>query len=134
MKNAQRGMVLIEALLASAVLGIGLLGATRLTMQAVNTAADTRLRTVARTLALEAIECLQARRSDCPISDQTTVQGKVFTRQTRLQARPGLALTDVEVRTQWSPLHRLPEGQTQAELILHTSVSQVPTWVGVSSP
>lgn len=147
MTRSQHGMVLIEVLVASAVLGIGLAGATRLTLLALNTATDTRQHTTAHSLALDALACPQAGRTDCPANDQVTVQGTRYTRQTRWQARPGLALTDVSVTVQWTPTLRVgpdtantfspsnPSSSADtAQISLHTSISQVPTWVGVSSP
>ena len=70
----QNGMALIEALVASAVLGVGMLGAVQLTAQGLQTATDTRQRLLAHGLALDAMECHQASRADCPMNDQTTEQ------------------------------------------------------------
>lgn len=134
MNASQRGMVLIEVLVASAVLGIGLMGASRLTLQALSTAADTRLRTTAHSLAQDALACQLMRRTDCPLNDQITAQGTLFTLQTRLQARSGLALTDIEVTVQWTPVLRPASGETTTRQVLRSSVAQVPGWVGVSSP
>ena len=94
-------MALIEALVASAVLGIGLLAATRLTLYTLNTASDTRQRTVALTLALDAMDCHQSGRAGCPLQTSTTVQGTTYSLQSQVQTRPGLALEDLQVRVQW---------------------------------
>lgn len=139
-------MALIEALVASAVLGIGLMGATRLTLHALQTASDTRQYTVAHTLAVDAMECHQSSRRDCPLSASVSVQGTTYTVQSQLQPRAELALVDLQVRVQWTAIGRTQigpsgavdaagaSGQRTGELVLHSSRDDVPGWVGVSSP
>jgi len=134
MKHPQQGMALIEALVASAVLGIGLLGATQLTLKALQTATDTRQRGVAHMLAQEAIDCAQSG-GTCPSQDSVQVQGTRYTRQMRITPRtsPGSAgLQDVQVTVQWAtaaPLAGAASGDP-ASLVWHSSVSQLPRWVG----
>lgn len=141
-----RGMALVEALVASAVLGIGLTGATRLTLHALQTASDTRQQAVAHALAVNAMECHQSGRTGCALSANVTVQGTTYTLQSQLQPRTELPLVDVQVRVQWLAVGRIPAGangaasvagnagQRAGELVLHTSRDEVPAWVGVSSP
>lgn len=136
MKSPQQGMALIEALVASAVLGIGLLGATQLTVKALETASQTRQRGVARLLAQEAMDCAIAR-SLCPAQDSTEVQGIHYLRQTRITGG-GDGLQDIEVTVQWisvsaSVSASAPGGTSAAEparLVWYSSVSQLPGWVG----
>lgn len=132
MKSPQQGMALIEALVASAVLGIGLLGATQLTVKALETASQTRQRGVARLLAQEAMDCAIAR-SLCPAQDSTEVQGIQYLRQTRITGG-GDGLQDIEVTVQWVSVSvSAPGGTSAAEparLVWHSSVSQLPGWVG----
>jgi hypothetical protein len=141
-------MALIEALVASAVLGIGLAAATRLTLHTLLTASDTRQHTVALALALDAMDCHQSGRAGCALQASTTVQGTTYHLQSRVQTRPGLALEDLQVRVQWptvGPAMRLTgggfggdsPGQAQprmGELTLHSSRDAVPSWLGVSLP
>jgi type II secretory pathway pseudopilin PulG len=141
-------MALIEALVASAVLGIGLAAATRLTLHSLLTASETRQHTVALALALDAMDCLQSSRSGCSLQASTTVQGTTYRMQSQVQTRPGLALEDLQVRVQWptvGPAMRLTGGgfggdspsQAQprmGELTLHSSRDAVPAWLGVSLP
>ncbi len=141
-------MALIEALVASAVLGIGLVAAARLTMYTLNTASDTRQHTVALTLALDAMDCHQSGRSGCPLQTSVKVQGTTYSLQSQLQMRPGLALEDLQVRVQWPAvgpalsavgvgLGAGSPGQAQpriGELVLHSSRDAVPAWLGVSLP
>ena len=133
-----RGMALIEALVASAVLGIGLAGATRLMLHALQTASDTRQNAVAHALAVDAMECHQSGRADCPLSTRVTVQGTTYTLQSQLQPRADPALVDLQVRAQWPALGRIPagvngaagaSGQRMGELVLHTSRDEIPAWV-----
>ena len=141
-------MALIEALVASAVLGIGLAAATRLTLHTLLTASDTRQHTVALALALDAMDCHQSGRAGCALQASTTVQGTTYQLQSQVQTRPGLALEDLQVRVQWptvGPAMRLTgggfgadsPGQAQprmGELVLHSSRDAVPAWLGVSLP
>ncbi len=147
-----QGMALIEALVASAVLGMGLLAATRLTLHTLHTASDTRQRTVALALALDAMDCHQSSRAGCALQGSTTVQGTNYNLQVQVQTRPGLALEDLQVRVQWPTVAPAlgavggglggsssagSHGQTQprmAELSLHSSRDAVPVWLGVSLP
>lgn len=154
--RSAQGMALIEALLASAVLGIGLATATRLTLHTLHTASDTRQRTVALALALDAMDCHQSGRANCALQVATTVQGTSYSLQVQLQTRPGLAMEDLLVRVQWPTVGPAlgatggnlgggfdgssgagSSGQTQSrmgELTLNSSRDAVPTWLGVSLP
>lgn len=147
-RPSAQGMALLEALVASAVLGIGLVAATRLTLHTLHTANDTRQHTVALALALDAMDCLQSARAGCPWQTSTTVQGTTYSLQSQIQTRPGLALDDLLVRVQWpatgpalGAVGTGPGGgsanQAQArlgKLVLHGSRDAVPVWLGVSLP
>jgi Tfp pilus assembly protein PilV len=145
-KKRFQGMALIEALVASAVMGIGLAGATRLTLHTLQTAGDTRQQGVATTLGVDAMDCHQSGRALCAMNQAVTVQGTTYNLQSQLSPRADLALIDIEVRVQWPALGRAqsdPNGgaaisadsaQGMAQLILYSSRDQVPTWLGVSLP
>lgn len=142
------GMALIEALVASAVLGMGLVAATRLTLHTLHTASDTRHRTVALALAWDAMDCHQSGRANCPMQATTTVQSTTYQLQSQVQMRPGLGLEDLQVRVQWlsaGPALRAVVGSLGGdlsaqgqpligELTLHSSRDAVPAWLGVSLP
>ena len=128
MKRAQHGMALIEALVASAVLGMGLLGATQLTLKALQTATDTRQRGVAQLLAQEALDCVLSG-TTCPSQDSTEVQGVRYTRQTRVTPG-GKGVQDVQVTVQWASAQAVLGHAEPASLVWHSSVSPVPGWVG----
>lgn len=148
----QQGMALMEALIASAILGIGLVGATQLTLKTLNTATHNRQHTVAQQLAQEAMDCLLARAhllgdanahvntTACPSEETLQVQGVTYTRQARSTPGGAAELTDLQVRVTWpanGPSHT-PSGVALAgtanRVEWHSSVSAVPSWLGVSSP
>lgn len=145
----QQGMALIEALIASAILGIGLVGATQLALKTLNTASHNRQHTVAQQLAHEAMDCWRAMQAmadpapsaPCIGPDKLQIQGVTYTRQ--VHSTPGGAgrVTDVLVRVSWtglvsSPQSVSPDTQsgTQNQIEWHSSVSPLPSWVGVSLP
>ncbi len=129
----QAGLAMIEALIASLVLGIGMMGAIQLTLQGLYTAADTRQRITAHGLALDAMECHQSARTGCPLNDQITAQ-TVFTRTVTLMPRAGLALTDITVSVQWTSAARSGAASNDSQLVLRSSRTSVPLWLGVSLP
>jgi hypothetical protein len=147
-RRSAQGMALIEALVASLVLAVGLTAATRLTLHTLYIASDTRQHTVALALALNAMDCHQSGRAGCPLQTSTTVQGTTYSLQSQLQTRPGLALEDLQVRVLWPSMGPAlgaagagfggnSPGQTQplmGELTLHSSRDAVPAWLGVSLP
>lgn len=139
MTSGERGMALIEALVASAILGVGMMGATQLAVQGLHTATDTRQRLAAHSLALDAMDCLQSLQAACPMDDTVTLHGSTYRRQSQLSPRAGLALMDITVTVQWPSAARAsPNGDstvnTPGELVLRSSRTSVPVWVGVSSP
>ncbi len=136
----QSGMALIEALIASAILGIGLLGATQLTLKSLHLARENRQHTEAQHLAQEAMDCLRRPQAVC-LSDEVIVnQGVVFTRQSQSTFQGDLWSQDVRVRVSWAENSAIP-GNTPPiatpapqQLEWHSRASALPDWVGVSSP
>lgn len=131
--TSQGGMALVETLVASAVLGIGMMGAVQLAVQSMQTATDTRQRITAHSLALDMMECHQSGRSGCPISDEMDLETR-YTRTASLAPRPGMALVDITVTIQWTGTARNGAASNLAQLILRSSRATVPLWVGVSLP
>lgn len=110
-------------MVASAVLGIGLLGATQLTLKALQTATETRQRHVAQMLAQEAMDCALSG-SVCISQDSTERQGMRYTRQLRIL--PGSAgLQNIHVSVQWGT-----SSSANTRLDVYSSQSTVPRWVG----
>jgi Tfp pilus assembly protein PilV len=134
----QHGMALVEALIASAVLAIGLLGAAQLALKSQQTATENRQNTMGQMLALEAMDCLQAQahtpHAPCPAQHSIVVQGTRYTRQA--QTSPQGQSTDLLVQVAW-PNRRVggaSSDHSDPQISWRSSVSNLPSWVGVSSP
>ena len=136
----QQGMALVEALIASAVLAIGLLGAAQLALKSQQTATENRQNAVGQMLALEAMDCLQAQvqahtpTAACPAQQSIVVQGTRYTRQAQIS--PQGQSTDLLVQVSW-PHRRVGSASSDhsdPQITWRSSVSNLPSWVGVSSP
>jgi type IV pilus modification protein PilV len=142
MKKNQQGLALIEALVASAVLGIGLVGATQLMVKTIANASLNRQQTFAHQLAQEAMDCLRANAAACPAQETIERQGVRFTRQALSTPRGTPGLVDLQVSVQWSAAgtsNGLSSGVgagsgKEPRIEWHSSVSGVPAWVGASPP
>lgn len=139
--GCQGGLALIDALLASAVLGIGLAATAQLALKTWGLASHNRQHTVAQSLAQEAMDCLHSRVQGCPVQDELLIQGVRYTRQTQSTPRDGGLVTDLQVSVRWTggdsaaaPPARAGEPHAdQSRLVWHSSTSGIPLWVGVSS-
>jgi Tfp pilus assembly protein PilV len=134
----QQGMALVEALIASAVLAIGLLGAAQVALKSQQTATENRQNTVGQMLALEAMDCLQAQahtpNAACLVQHSIVVQGTRYIRQA--QTSPQGQSTDLMVQVSW-PNRRVggaSSDHSDPQISWRSSVSNLPSWVGVSSP
>jgi Tfp pilus assembly protein PilV len=125
----QDGMAMVEALVASALLGLGLLGATRLTLHALDAALQTRQEMHAHALVAEALDCAVAHLQPCPNPTQRQYQGMTYTLEITRQPVDAL-LTHIQVRVQWSSQSTGP----RQEFSGYTRVSAMPDGLGVSSP
>lgn len=124
-----RGVAMVEALVACALLALGLLGATRLSTHALAAARQTRQAEQAHALAADALECAVARQSPCPEAASVTLAGTRY--EVRLQhALLSPALTEVEVQVQWTD----PMQATPRRLLWRTRVSALPGQHGLSLP
>ena len=133
--DSQQGMALIEALIASAVLGIGLVGATQLTLKTLYMVRETRQHTVAQHLAQEAMDCLNARTSICPSEEKIQAQGVLYTRQARSTARGNGQIYDLQVSVIWlangnnANAPSTSGASSEKRLEWHSSVSALTSWV-----
>jgi type IV pilus modification protein PilV len=134
----QHGMALIEALVASAILGIGLVGATQLTLKTLANARESRQQTVAQHLAQETMDCLRANAAQCPGQETIPINGVNYTRQARSTPRGNGLVNDLQVSVEWSasgtPSSTATSSQASQRIEWHSSASTVPAWVGVSLP
>ena len=121
------GMAIVEALVATSLLTLGLLGASRLTLRALDAALQTRHQEQAQSLAREALDCAVSQTQPCPAAESITRQGMAYTVQMQHLPRSS-GLTEISVQIAW----RSSAGPQQ--LIWHTRRSDLPDWLGVSSP
>jgi len=132
----QQGIALLEALVASAVLGIGLVGATQLMLKTIASASLNRQHTFAQHLAQEAMDCLRANPDLCTAQDTIEHQGVRYTRQALSTAR-GQWLVDLQVSVQWTT-SGASSGSTgsaaEQRIEWHSSASGLPAWAGLSPP
>ena len=135
--HVQRGMALIEALVASAVLGIGLLGATQLTLRSLHLARENRQHTEAQHLAQAAMDCLRSPAALCPSEEVISHQGVLYTRQSQSTFQGDAWSRDLRVRVSWAEGSTKPSNTVtpqRQQLEWHSRASALPDWVGVSSP
>jgi len=139
--GAQGGLALIDALIASAVLGIGLAGTTQLTLKTFRLAVENRQHTVAQLLAQEAMDCWHLHAQGCPAQDDIVVQGVRYARQVQSTLREGGWVLDLQVSVAWANgPPAIPDvgtkqvGDGTQRILWHSSASTLPLWVGVSSP
>jgi Tfp pilus assembly protein PilV len=123
----QSGMAMVEALVAASLLSLGLLGASRLTLRALDAALQTRQLEQAHALAREALDCALLQSSPCPAVASASWQGVAYTVQIEQKSlAPGLS--DIAVQVEW----RSASGPQRIQRF--TRRSDVPGWLGVSSP
>ena len=123
-----RGMALVEALVASALLAVGLLGATRLTTYALHAALQTRQNAQAHSLAVEALDCAVARLTPCPAATRRMLQGRDYT-LTLTSTALDATLSDIQAQVQWTDA-----GAQSQSIRLQTRLSAMPEPLGLSSP
>jgi len=121
------GMALVEALVAASLLGLGLLGASRLTVTALTSAQQTREQEHAIALAREALDCAVARKQPCPQASPVDRQGTHY--RIELEQSPiGPQLTQVTALVFW-------QGAAGPQTLRwSTRVSELPDWLGLSLP
>lgn len=124
----QRGMALVEALVASALLTVGVLGATRLMTHALHAVLQTRQDMQAQALARDALECAVASHPHCPVAAQHQLQGAAF-RVEMKRSTLNATLEEVQVLVQWTDT----SGKDQS-VRLQTRVSAMPDGLGLFSP
>jgi prepilin-type N-terminal cleavage/methylation domain-containing protein len=138
-KHPEQGMALIEVLIASAVLGIGLLGATQLTLKTLHLSRESRLHAAAQRLAQEGLDCLVASihnsASPCPPEETILIQGVRYSRLTSSAPRGNGHIQDLQVRVTWTSSTNNTQGTATSatsavnRIEWHSSVSALPAWV-----
>lgn len=141
--KGQRGLSVVEALVASAVLALGLTGALRLGSQALQLGTESREQMQARLLAQNLLECQALPWPDCPSGGEQRLQGTLYRIEFERLPDPALPLDRLQVTVRWQGV--LPAvdtatdvgtgmGTGEMRLQLWRQVARVPRWVGVSSP
>lgn len=138
-KRPQQGMALIEALIASAVLGIGLLGATQLTLKTLQLSRESRQHAAAQRLAQEGLDCwvasIRGSAHPCASDETILVQGVQYSRQTSSTPRGNGLIQDLQVRVTWTNSGKPGKGPdtsgtpSENRIEWHSSVSALPSWV-----
>lgn len=133
----QQGASVLEALVASALLALGLSGAAHLGWQSLQLGDETRERAWARQLAQDLLECHALGWPDCPLEQDRNIQGIRYQLQVVRSAPQALPLDRWQVTVQWQGITSAagpdPAADGRQELQLWREVAQVPRWVGVSS-
>ena len=123
----QSGLAMVEALVAAGLLGLGLLGATRLLTHAFDAARHARQQTFALSLTQEAMDCALGTTAPCPPAEQVLHQGVRYS--VRLEVQPmGAHLREMTVQVDWQ------DGKAPRKIEGRTRVSDVPDWLGLSLP
>jgi prepilin-type N-terminal cleavage/methylation domain-containing protein len=151
------GFTLIEALVAAAVLGLGILSATTLAMHSLNASAANRQQITALAMANNAVECWRSGPVLCPASaplsgggdslSTTTLGGSVYTVQSGVSWVLDAKLQAIEVTVRWRPTSNMigngsnaatradnPMAPGAGQLRISTRVSWVPVFVASTSP
>lgn len=151
------GFTLIEALVAAAVLGLGILGATTLAMHSLNAEAANRQQITALAMANNTVECWRSGPVLCPASapwsaggdslSSTTLRGSVYTVHSVVSWAIDAKLQAIEVTVSWRPTSTATSNNSIAttsadnpmapgagQLKISTRVSLVPVFVSSTSP
>ncbi|MBM3386769.1 MAG: hypothetical protein FJY36_03765 [Betaproteobacteria bacterium] len=125
-----RGMALVEAMVAAALLAVGVLGAARLSLHAQASLREGRAQSHAHILASQALACALAHPSPCPSTEHVLHAGmrySVTLERTALSAE----LQALQVNVEWAPENGAARTQ---RLRWQTRRSSLPDWLGLSSP
>lgn len=149
--NTARGFTLIEALVAAALLGLGILGATTLAMHSLNAGAASHQQTTALALANNAVECWRSGPTLCPASatliasgdslSATTLGGTAYTVRSAVTPTAYAQLQAIQVTVSWRPTSNNAISSNEnamapgsGQLVIRTRVSSVPVFVSSTDP
>ena len=149
--NSQRGFTLIEALIAAAVLGLGILGVTQLALHSLQASAANQQQVTALSLANTAVECWRSGPVLCPASAAwsangqgeriSTRQGTQYTVRATVSPTAWAQLQALQVTVTWQPPSATPASATDTPLAvgsgqidLYTRAAAVPVFVPQATP
>lgn len=147
--NTARGFTLIEALVAAALLGLGILGATTLSMHSLNAGAASHQQITA--LADNAVECWRSGPTLCPASatliafgdslSTTTLGGNAYTVRSAVTPTAYAQLQAIQVTVSWRPTSNNESSSNDnamapgsGRLVISARVSSVPVFVSSTDP
>ena len=150
MKNT-RGFTLIEALIAAAVLGLGMLGVTQLAMHSLQASAASQQQVTALRLANSAVECWRSGPALCTASaawsangqgeSSSTLQGTQYTVRATVSPTAYAQLQALQVTVTWRPTSASQGSATDTSLAvgsgqidLTTRAASLPVFVPVFVP
>lgn len=149
--STSRGFTLIEALVAAAVLGLGILSVTTLAMHSLNAIAASHQQITALALANNAVECWCSGPTLCPASaalsagsdsqSTTTLSGTAYTVRSGVTPTAYAKLQSIQVTVSWRPVSNNtgssndnPMAPGSGQLVIRTRVSSVPVFVSSTNP
>ena len=149
--STSRGFTLIEALVAAAVLGLGILSATTLAMHSLNAGAASHQQITALALANNAVECWRSGPTLCPASaalstggdsqSSTTLSGTAYTVRSAVTPTAYAKLQAIQVTVSWRPVSNNTGSSNDnamapgsGQLVISTRVASVPVFVSSTSP
>jgi len=147
--STSRGFTLIEALVAAAVLGLGILSVNTLAMHSLNAGAASHQQITALALASNALECWRSGPTLCPASaalgagvdSLSTLSGTTYTVRSGVTPTAYAQLQAIQVSVSWQPAsnntgnsHDNPMATGSGQLIISTRASSVPVFVSSTNP
>jgi prepilin-type N-terminal cleavage/methylation domain-containing protein len=143
-----QGFTLIEALVAAALLGLGMMGAISLAMHSLQAAGSSRQQSTALTLAQNTIDCLRSGPALCPGSvalassgqaqENQTLSGTTYQINGELSSTSMANLQSLLVTVKWQPTGSSatynPMSPGSGQVTLRTRLSSVPVFVQAAMP
>lgn len=149
-RRQMHGFTLIEAMVAAALLGLGILGTVTLTMYSLNAAGSSRQQNTALTLAHNSIDCFRSGSILCPASaaltstgqmqETQTLSGTVYQVSSQVSPTSVVNLRELQVIVSWQPtgspnnLTDNPMSQGAGKIILKTRVASTPIFWPLPTP
>ena len=147
--STSRGFTLIEALVAAAVLGLGILSVNTLAMHSLNAGAASHQQITALALASNALECWRSGPTLCPASaalsaggdSQSTLNGTAYTVRSEVTPTAYAQLQAIQVSVSWRPASNNtgssndnPMATGSGQLVISTRASSVPVFASSTNP
>lgn len=146
-----RGFTLIEALIAAAVLGLGMLGVSQLAMHSLHASASSHQQATALGLAQSAVECWRSGPVLCPASaawstgsqgvNSSTRQGTVYSVSATVTPTAYTPLQALQVTVTWKPTApntgsstANPMAHGAGQIQLFTRAASTPVFVPLNGP